>query len=405
MFSMEKLFGNSYKLSKSKNDLNKALYQTYYTPWMPVTNTRNLTNDITNGYMDNDITYSIINKISDTASNIPLKLIDQNGDEIKNHWVLDILNNPNDDDSIKDILYNYYVYLLSIGNSYIYTPKLDSGRSTELWTMPSDLIEVISGPWYEPITGYKIIEGDQEIIFPKENVLHGKLFNPKFNSGSWVYGLSPIKVAAQTINALNAGQISQEAAYKNMGPPYIISSETPEGLTPEQQEMLEDTIKKKYSGANNFNKPMITGTPVNLLKIGVSPVDLDIINGSEHGLRILCNIYGVSSVLFNDNANSTYNNISQARKDFYDYTIKPMNKNFSLKLKKFLIPNENLKFEFDYSNVEVLQESFNTKIDSLSKATFLTDNEKREFLGYKPIEGGDNLKVQNDKNSISKNNI
>jgi len=373
------------KSSSASNDLNKALYSHWYSPFMPINNLRNLTNDIKTGYMDNDTTYSIINKIADTAANIPLKLVDENGEEVKSHWVNDLLLIPNEDNTIRDIIFNYYVYLLSIGNTFIYAPKLESGNSTELWTMPSDLVEVVSGPWHEPILGYKLMEGNQEILFPKKDVLHGRLFNPRFQSGSWVYGLSPIQVAAQTINSLNAGQISQEAAYKNMGPPYILSSQTPEGLTPEQQEMLEDTVKKKYGGAKNFNKPMTTGTPIKVEKVGVSPVDLNIIEGSEHGLRILCNVYGVSSVLFNDNANSTYNNISQARKDFYDYTIKPLNKDLSQKLKNWLIPDEKFTLEFDYSDVEVLQESFKTKIEALEKATFLTENEKREFLGYKPI--------------------
>ncbi len=380
------------KIKNDGNELNKALYSHWYSPLMPITNTRNLTSDMIAGYMDSDYVYSIINKISDTASSVPLTVVDKNGDVIESHWINDLINNPNPDNSIKDIIFNYYVYLLSIGNSFIYTPKLTSGKSTELWTMPSDLVEVVSGPWYQPIMGYKTIEGNQQIIFEKETVLHGKLFNPRFQSGSWVYGLSPISVAAEIINSLNAGQTSMESSYKNMGPPYIISSLVQEGLTDAQQEQLEETYQRKYGDPTNTAKPMLTGTPVDVKMLGVSPVDLNVITGSEHGLRVLCNVYGVSSILFNDNANSTYNNMEQARKDFYQYSIQPMNMDLEIKLKKWLVPNEDVFFKFDYSNIEVLQESFLIKIDALSKATFLTDNEKREHMGYKPIEGSDELK-------------
>ncbi|MCA9497339.1 MAG: phage portal protein, partial [Nanoarchaeota archaeon] len=97
--------------------------------------------------------------------------------------------------------------------------------------------------------------------------------------------------------------------------------------------------------------------------------------------RTICNLYGVSSVLFNDNEQSTYNNVEQARKDFYEYTIKPLNSDFSEKFTKFL-GDENVRLEFDYTNVEVLQDALYTKAQALNSMEFLDDNEKREIIGF-----------------------
>jgi len=69
---------NDIPKNPKSNDLNKALYSSWFSPFIPITNTRNLTSDIVSGYMDNDTVYSIINKIADTAANIPLKLVDKN---------------------------------------------------------------------------------------------------------------------------------------------------------------------------------------------------------------------------------------------------------------------------------------------------------------------------------------
>ncbi len=376
------------KLRKPKKDgnlLKESLYTSWYSPYMPITEPRNFTEDLMKGYMDNPEIYSIINKIADTASSIQLSVVDKDGEPIEGHWTEDLLSNPNEDTTFKELLYNYYVYLLAIGNSFMYSPKIEGGKVTEIWTMPSDLVLVVSGAFYEPISGYKFKEGNQEIIFPKEEVMHSKLFNPRFNSGSWVYGLSPISVASEIISSMNAGTKAMESSFENMGPPYIISSQMPEGLTQEQQEMLEATYKKKY-GVQNAGKPMLTGTPVKVERLGVSPVDLNIIEGSQYGLKVLCNVYGVDSGLFNDKDAATYNNLNQIRKDFITYTIKPLNDLFAQKLKQFLVPDEQVRFQFNYDDLEVMQESIYTRADALAKMDYLTPNEKREAVGFSPID-------------------
>ena len=383
---LQQQFTRATKPTERDNLLFKSLYTSFYSPFTPITPTTNQTADLVTGYMDNETVYSIVNKIAETASHVPINLVDKNGDVIESHWINDLLENPNADNSFKEILFNYYVYLLSIGNSYIYTPKMARNQVSELWTMPSDLVNVVSGPFYEPVKGYKLIEGNQEIIFEKETVMHGKLFNPRFQGGSWVYGLSPITVASEILSYMESGNLSMENAFKNGGPPYIITSQTPEGLTQQQQEMLEASYKKKYQGSNNANNPMLTGTPVDVKMLGVSPVDLNIIESSKHGLRVLCNVYGVSSILFNDNDSSTYNNVSQARKDFYQYTIQPLNQAFADKFIKILT-DEDVYLKFDYSEIEVLQESIYTRIKSLETADFLSVNEKRTAAGYAELEG------------------
>ncbi len=155
------------KTSDTENKLNQALYTTWYSPFTPITSVTNQTTQLSEGYMDNETVYSIINKIADTASGVPLELQDLDGNVIESHWINDLLLNPNNNDSLKEIIFNYYVYLLSIGNSYIYAPRLARGEASELWTMPSDIVQVVSGTFYDPIMGYRLLEGYQQIMFDK----------------------------------------------------------------------------------------------------------------------------------------------------------------------------------------------------------------------------------------------
>ena len=367
------------------NDLKKALYTSWYSPFMPIQEPNDYTGDLIEGYLNNEAIYSIVNKIANSCSDVPLELVDKDNKPVGSHWVNDLLKRPNEDSTLKELIYNYYVYLLSIGNSFMYAPKLAAGTTQELWTMPSDLVLVVSGPFYEPVSGYKFKEGNQEIVFPKDQVLHGKLFNPRFRSGSWVYGLSPVEVAAEAIRQVNAGQQRMATLAATGAPPFIISSETPEGLTAAQQEMLEATYKKKYTGSDS-NDPMMSGTPLRVQNIPGKAADLELIESSEYSWRVLCNIYGVDSGMFNDKAASTYSNMQQMFKNFYQFTVEPLNKSFAERLKLFLIPNEELYFRFNYDDVEVLQEGFLTKSEALNNIWYMTPNERREQLGLEALD-------------------
>lgn len=382
---MATLFGRLFQQFEQEtrgNKLQQSLFYNWIARPQAIPQPRNFSKDLLIGYLDNEVIYSIINKIAETAADVPIQLVNGKGEPVTNHWLSKLLDNPNSETTFKELVFNYYVYLLAIGNSYIYAPKLENGITMELWTVPSDLIEIVSGPFYEPIKGYKFIDGRDITPFTNDEILHGKLFNPRFNNNSWEYGLSPISVSADVIRGLNAGIKRQAALAETGGPPYIISAQVPEGLTPQQQEQLEDTYKKKYKGIENTNEPMLSGTPLKVDQLGSNAADLDLIKSSEFANRVLCNVYGVSSMLFNDNENSTYNNVSQARKDLYQFTVQPLNTTLEQKLKQFLVPTEDVFLKFDYGAIEVLQEAIFTRVKALETANFLSVNEKRTAAGF-----------------------
>ena len=377
---------------KGQNKLKAALFTTWFpTGHTPIPAGRNLTSDLLSGYLDSPIIYSIINKIASTASNVPMRLYDQDDEAVESHWVLDLIDKPNEDTTFDELLFSYYVYYLAIGNSYLYSPKLEGGKTIELWTMPSDRTEVIAGPSFnQPIEGYRLLDGNQEVTFEKPSVMHGKMFNPRYIDGRFFYGLSPISVAREIIYAMNAGDRAMANSFTNMGPPYIISSQMPEGLTQSQQEMLEKTYQKKYGGMQKdgsfSRKPMLTGTPVKVERMGDSAGDLKLIDSSQHGLRVLCNVYGVPSQLFNDTEGTTFSNMESAMKQFYEYTIKPLNKGFAEKLTAFLGLDKGMKLRFDYEGIEVLQDAFLKEAQALETSWFLTVNERRKMLGLNEID-------------------
>jgi len=368
------------------NKLNKALYQNWYSFGLPITPSRNYTADLIDGYNNNEVVYSIINKIARPASEVPLQIVNEAGEVLDDHWANNLIRRPNEDFTMSEIIFSYYVYLLGIGNSFLYAPKMSDGRALELLTMPSNVTDIVAGDWKNPVKGYVVRYGAETEDIDKKYVMHSKLFNPKFTDAiNWQYGLSPIEVAIEVIKGIDAGNKRQTLLAETGAPPFIISSQTPEGLTDQQQEQLEATYKRKYTGIANVNEPMLTGTPVKVERIGTSAADLELIKANQNATRILCNVYGISSALLNDFEGATFSNVKELRRDLYTNTIIPLNKILENKLTTFLLGGEDAFFKFNYDTVEVLSSTIDERMIALNPVTFLTDNEKRDIFGYEEI--------------------
>ena len=385
-----------------ENELNKNIYISNIYKGMPIPFADSPSKQLDTGYMDNPDVFSLINYVARTAAAVPLLLYDKDGNQIEEHEVLTMLEQPNPDMSLTDLIEAFYIYKLSIGNSYLYKPTItdgvNKGKTNEIWVMPSASVQAIAGTWTEPIQGYRINEGTQWNEINKTDVFHSKFFNPKFDNGSWVYGLSPLKVAIELIRTQNYGYTALESSYLNGSPPYMITTKSNDGLTVEQQENLEDTFKNKYGDAENFRKPMLSGVPLDVKMLGLSPVDLNILNVNKQGSRVLANVLGgIPTVLLNDLENSTYSNYKEARKTFYENVIMPNNKSLQSGLTKWLLPayDKGMYLQFDYSNIDALQEGLKDKTDALKNVYFLTPNEQRSILGYPPLPGWDEIILPN----------
>ena len=370
---------------RAKTLSDKAMYSSYLFNGMPIATYQNLTADLMDGYMSNETVYAIIQKIVGTATLPKLKLYSKDGREVRKHWAYRLIVEPNADNTFSEWYKSVLIYYLAIGNGYAYAPKLGNGASRELHTLPADYVAAVSGGWSEPIRGYKLYLGNQEVELPKADVLHLKMFNPQFVDGQFVYGLSPIKVAADIINNLNSGEKRMADMLEKGTPPFIISAKTNEGLTEQQQQSLEKAYEKKYGQSGDSMKPLMSGVELKVDKLGFSAADLSLLENSQYGQRVLCNVYGVPSVLLNDTVVSTYDNMRTAQVDFIENTIKPLNSYFAEKLTVFLLGDTDYYYDFDYSEVAALVETKAELMKAYGDISYLTNNEKRAVFGYPPV--------------------
>ncbi len=351
----------------------------------------------THGYGKNVYVYASIKEIVTALSGIPWILFDKrSGKEIEQHPLLDLLHHPNPMMGGAFFTQTFMSYFLIDGNAYIHAIGPDGGENAgvpqQLWPLRPDLIEVKKGgKGQDPVLGFAFRKnGFVDIPLAFEDVLHLRTFNPldKFK------GLSPISVAALSVTQGNESKRWNVMLLQNQArPPGMFSAQGE--LTEIQRIRMKDEILKKYSSPDNAGRPFLAEGGVKYETFGLSPTDMDWLEGQKLTAREIAIIFGVPPELLGDATNKTYSNFKEARRSFYEETILPTMVWLREEYNRWLAPKfgDELRLEFDTDQVSALQEDRAMLFERVNAATFLTINEKRDATGFEPTEGGDIILV------------
>lgn len=381
------------------NELNRALYDMLSTG-MALGKDAKTGQYIKEGYEGNPDLFSICMRLAGMFADIPHRLVEVADDgtetDAYDPVIESIMTKPNYYQTFNEFKIAYAVFKYVTGNSIVYAPKYTSGLNIGKLTldgllmMPTQDITIKSKGWKQPV-GFYTLNQDETYEIEAADVWHER-FAPtlRYDDGQNFMGMSPIKAAANLINSQNAGYEITAKTYKNMHPPSIIWKEGQGDETiGEQEAKFRERYKTKYSGINNFTTPIFTMGKVGITKIGFENLkELDIINMSEHGLRIFCNLLQVPPELFGDVKASTYNNVKAAEKAIYRHRIMPDQTSFCEGITDiFKAYNPRFKLIPDYSDIEALQEDKKLKTEWVSKEYndgVITGDEYLELMGQEP---------------------
>ena len=211
------------KSQNTNEQYNRAIYN-----WLGNTIVWNTENDetyINDGYRKNATIYSIINLITKAASTIPFHIYEKVNDNsykryksmaagiadpnvmikaqmLKKHALVELehtelhklLERPNPAQSYASWITEMIAFGKLTGNRYIYGIGPETGENinkyTELYIMPSQIMEINSGGIMKPVESYTI-EYNGTYHIPAEQMCHIKDFNPYYDgTGSHLYGQS-----------------------------------------------------------------------------------------------------------------------------------------------------------------------------------------------------------------------
>jgi len=340
---------------------------------------------------DNPLVYMIVSKVAFTSASIKRIAVDDNDEEIENSVILDLLSEPNPDQSQIEFLEEIGESFSTTGNAYIRHIQ-GVGAGNELQILKSNRVEIVVDNIGE-VTSYKWTRPDGKVqTIPAEEVLHIHTSNiVNIEKSEVKYGLSPLQAAWIVVQSSSEKLQAAASIFKNRGIIGIISSGKDTPMLPKERQRMQDEFDTESGGSDKFNKIKVSSTAVNFTQTGMSPTDLKLLEGILADLRLMCSIFGMPSVLFNDNESSTYNNVETAIKSAYLDSYIPLANKIDAKLSTFL--SERLGVEetikVDLNSIEVIKavtnevlQALNSMPDRLSVIAIqsLTDDEIREML-------------------------
>lgn len=373
---------------------------------------------IREGYQRNATIYSIINLITKAATTVPFQIYQIKSDSkmkqyksmtsghldgsaiyranllrksamelVSDSELEQVLKRPNPEQSFSTWLQEVIAFGKLTGNRYIYgiSPETgpNQGKFKQLYVMPSQLVEIVSGGLMDPIQAYKIIYNSEYYIAP-ENMCHIKDFNPDYNSaGSNLYGQSPLRAGLRVMMSNNEAVTTGLKYLQNQTSRGMLVSK--DGTINETQaQALKDKFRKTYQGAGNAGDIIITPKDLSWVNFGLTASDLSLIEQYNGTVKDLCNIYNIPVQLLNNTDASTYNNQKEAKKALYQNAVIPELIKIRDELNRWLVPQygDDLYFDFDFTAISELQEEVDKLVTQMAAAWWITPNEKREAMNY-----------------------
>jgi HK97 family phage portal protein len=304
------------------------------------------------------------------------------------HEMLDLIARPNSNQYKTTFMEAAISYLLLSGNCYIMVLRDWNDCPKELHLLRPDRVKIIPGMNSIPL-GYEYAVGSKLRVFEvdpetgKSDILHIKLFNPL---DDW-YGMSPIEVALGSINQHNAIAQQNTSFLQNGGRPsgaLMYKS----NLDYQKRIELKDNIKTLYEGGRNAGKILLLEGDFEWKEMGLSPKDLDFISGKELTAKEISLAFGVPSILVGSMASATFANYKEARYNFWEETVIPLNNIFAGEMSNWFkqIFKTDYSLWYDIDSIQSLSERREAEWKKISDADFLTTDEKRESFGYGPIK-------------------
>jgi len=344
------------------------------------------------GYQKNMVVYRCVSLIARSVGSVHWRVY-KDGKRMVEHPLLTLLQNPNPQQGLARFMEGLTAYLLLAGNVYI-EAVAPSNEPLELYLLRPDRVMVVPGVSGTPVSFQYTLNG-RSVCIPVDplnggsRVLHIKTFNPL---NDW-YGMSPIEAAAHSIDQHNAVSSHNLFLLQNGGRPSGALRYSGAPLSEEQRQRLRQELRDAVEGARNSGRIIIMEGDFEWKEMGLSPKDLDFIQGKYLSAREIAQVFGVPPMLVGVPGESTFSNYKEARLHLWEDTILPHLEIIKSEFSNWLVPlfGTGLTLDYDTDSIPALAPKREALWGKIEKASFLTINEKRALVGYSPISNGDRL--------------
>jgi hypothetical protein len=369
----------------------------------PVWNRRSFRQIAEEGYQRNVIVYACTWFVARAAASVPLEIVKAKADgsmqEAQNPDLAALLHRPNPVQDGASWLQATISDMMLAGEVFLERVDL-SGRPRELYRRRPDCMTPVAGNqgWPE---AYEFRQGNgAPIRWPFDPVrgvkpiLHLRDYSPV---DDW-RGLSPLDPAAFAIDAHSSAEAWSKALLENSARPsgaLVYAPKDGEGkLSDEQFARLKIELDQNFSGSANAGRPLLLDGGLDWKAMGLSPADMDFVNGKNSSARDIALAMGVPPMMLGIPGDNTYANYQEANKAFYRQTVLPILGQVCRGLSWWIGDAfGDVAIRADTDDLPVFADERAADWQRIQATDFLTINEKREALGLKPITGGDQILV------------
>jgi HK97 family phage portal protein len=312
-----------------------------------------------------------------------------NKQALKEHYLYDLLNTPNQDETKFQFLYNSVKDYFQ-GNCYWYKYDNTQGEIVALFRLNPNQIGVSRNNHNQKIFTYKGLE------YTSDKILH----IPSRYGYDGLKGKSIFSECNQVFNNTSELDSYINNSFSNsIGNRLIIdvSREYPD-ITEDQINQLKSKFIQNYAGIKNAGKPLIKSGKIEYNKIESDIKDnksQQLLENREFQQREISKLFGIPLSLLTGGEKE--NNIESLYILFIENAIRPVATQFEQSINKMIPATERSRVYFEYSYNSLMKVSLQTRIDSYAKQLtngILTPNEIRRKENLPEVEAGDTVFLQ-----------
>ena len=280
--------------------------------------------------------------------------------------------------------------LLLQGNAYVQLIAGADDQPLELCPLRPERVQVVSDERGWPVgylyrAGARVTRVNRLDPFGRIQLAHIKALHPRDDH----YGMGCIEAAIAAASVHNrASRWNKSLLDQGARPSGALSYEPADGsvMSAEQFKRLKEELASEFSGSGNAGRPMLLEGGLKWQALSLTPADMDFVALKEGAARDIALAFGVPPVLVGLPGDATYANAREAGRALYRQTILPMAGKIldalGAMLSDWLGP---VSLSVDTDQISELAEDRAALWQAVGSASFLSDAEKREMLGFKGV--------------------
>lgn len=304
-------------------------------------------------------------------------------DELDNHVLLDLLENPNEQMDGEALMELTYLHLMLAGEAFWAKIRNGLGKPESLWPMfPYFMAEQRDDKRF--ISGWKYTINGVTSFWDADDIVQIKLTDPT----NLYRGTGIVQAAARAIDTdAHAADWNRNFFQNSARPDFVL--ETDNTLSDTVFQRLKLQWEDRHKGVINAFKIGILEAGLKLNNVTMSQKDMDFLAGRNFNKDQILAMFGVSATILGLVSDANRANMEAADYNHAKRVIKPLQSRVASAINHKLAPEYDTKLVIGFTDPVPEDKQFMLDEQTKGENVIWTINEIREMRGLDPVDGGD----------------